>query len=95
MVTQLAKAREQLGNLDAYKVVEWREANLSEQEIVTSLADTRCLEHPSFNDSFGVVVLEALAAGCDLIATYIASFPELVLHKKNGWLVRAPISTLR
>ena len=94
VVTQLAKAREQLGDLSAYQGVEWREANLSEQEIATLLADTRCLVHPSLNDSFGVVVLEALAAGCALIATDIASFPELILHEKNGWLVRAPTSAV-
>lgn len=40
------------------------------------------------------MVLEALAAGCHLFATDIASFPELILNKKNGWLVRAPTSAL-
>ncbi|MHB1183335.1 MAG: glycosyltransferase family 4 protein [Desulfobulbia bacterium] len=94
VVTQLAKARETLGDLSAYLGVEWREANLPELEVAKLLAETRCLIHPSLNDSFGVVVLEALAAGCALIATDIASFPELVLNGQNGWLVRAPTSAV-
>ena len=40
------------------KKLEWREANLSEEEIATLLTDTCCLVHPSLNDSFGVVVLK-------------------------------------
>ena len=94
VVTKLVKAREQLGDLAAYQGIEWREANLSEEEIATLLADTSCLVHPSLNDSFGVVVLEALAAGCALIATDIASFPELIIHDKNGWLIKPPTSAV-
>lgn len=94
VVTRLAKAREQLGNLSDYEGIEWREAKLSEQEIAILLADTCCLVHPSLNDSFGVVVLEALSAGCALIATDIASFPELVLHNINGWLIKPSTSAV-
>lgn len=94
VVTQLAKAREILGDLSAYAGVEWREASLSELEIAQLLAETCCLIHPSLNDSFGVVALEALAAGCALVTTDIASFPELVLDDQNGWLLRAPTSAV-
>src|SRR5579871_946310 len=77
MVTDLAEARALLGDLSRYPGITWREANLPEQEIAALLADSRCLVHPALAESFGVVVLEALAAGCALLTTDIASFPEM------------------
>jgi glycosyltransferase involved in cell wall biosynthesis len=50
--------------------------------------------HPSLFDSFGVVVLEAIAAGCVVIGSRIASFPELVTHGSNGFLVDLPIAAV-
>ncbi len=93
VVTRLSEARQILGNLGCYKGVEWVEATLSEQAIADLLSETRCLLHPSLSDSFGVVVLEALAAGCAVIASDMASFPELV-NANNGWLVRVPTATV-
>lgn len=93
VVTRLSQARRILGNLDNYDGVEWIEATLAEQEIADLLSETRCLLHPSLSDSFGVVVLEALAAGCAVIASDMASFPELV-NSDNGWLVRVPTATV-
>ena len=57
------------------------------------LAKTRCLVHPSLSDSFGVVVLEALAAGCAVISSDFASFGEMVTPA-NGWLISAPTATV-
>lgn len=94
IVTRLARAREVLGDLSQYPGVEWREAVLSEAEIAGLLEETSCLVHPSLNDSFGVVVLEALAAGCAVIASDTASFPELVLPDRNGWLLPVPTSAV-
>lgn len=93
VVTRLAEARRYLGDLDSYKGVEWREATLGEAEIADLLADTRCLLHPSLSDSFGVVVLEALAGGCAVITSEIASFPELV-GEENGSIMRVPTATV-
>lgn len=93
VVTRLAQARQLLGDLDSYKGVEWREATLTEQAIADLLADTRCLLHPSLSDSFGVVVLEALAAGCAILASDLASFPELV-GADNGWIVPVPTAAV-
>lgn len=93
VVTQLSQARRILGDLGSYDGVEWVEATLAEHEIADLLAETRCLLHPSLSDSFGVVVLEALAAGCAVIASDMASFPELV-NADNGWLVRVPTATV-
>jgi len=93
VVTRLAEASRYLGDLHSYKGVDWREATLGEVEISDLLADTRCLLHPSFSDSFGVVVLEALAGGCAVIASDIASFPELV-GEENGSIMRVPTATV-
>lgn len=93
VVTRLADARQMLGDLDVYEGVEWREATLTELQIADLLAETRCLLHPSLSDSFGVVVLEALAGGCAVIASDIASFPEMV-GEENGWILRIPTAAV-
>ena len=49
------------------------EANLDQAAIAHLLSESHCLVHPSLWESFGVVVLEALAAGCAVITTDIAS----------------------
>lgn len=93
VVTRLEQARACLGNLERYPGVEWREATLNDAEIARLLTQTRCLVHPSLSDSFGVVVLEALAAGCAVLATDFASFREMVTAA-NGWAIPAPTATV-
>jgi len=94
VVTDLAEARRCLGELERFPGIEWRPANLSSTDVAGLLADSHCLVHPALAESFGVVVIEALAAGCAVIATDIASFPEMVADGENGFLVRAPVSTV-
>lgn len=94
MVTDLNAARATVGDLAAHDGVEWHEAKLSEEQIADVLARTRCLVHPSLSDSFGVVVLEALAAGCAVISTDIASFPEMVEDERNGLIFTPPTSSV-
>lgn len=93
MVTDLSQARKYLGSLEKYKNITWQEANLSSQQVADLLAQSRCLLHPTLSDSFGVVVLEALAAGCAIISSQIASFPELV-GPDNGDLLSVPTSSV-
>lgn len=93
VVTNLAQARAALGDLGGYPGVDWVESSLSEPEIANLLAQTRCLVHPSLSDSFGVVILEALASGCAVIATDFASFCEMVT-RANGWALAAPTATV-
>ena len=90
VVSNLAEARAVLGDLHAFAGVEWREANLSEAAIADLLSESHCLVHPSLWDGFGVVVMEALAAGCALITTEMASSPELVTEG-SGVMLAAPI----
>lgn len=93
VVTSLKQARELMGDLSNYQGVVWRNAMLSEEEIAELLTNTRCLVHPSLSDSFGVAVVEALAAGCAIIATDFASFGEMVSND-NGWILPAPTATV-
>jgi len=44
---------------------------------------------PSFAEGLPVVIMEAMAAGRPVIATYIAGTPELVLDGQTGWMVPA------
>lgn len=94
VVTNLERARELLGDLASYKGVDWLEANQTEKQVAALLAETNCLVHPSLSDSFGVVVLEALAAGCALLTTDIASFPEMVINDENGFCFSPPTSSV-
>jgi len=54
------------------------------------LADV--LVHPTYIESFGLVVLEAIAAGLPIIATDVYAIREMVADKSNGFLLSAPIS---
>lgn len=90
VVSDLKEARHYVGDLSRYEGVEWRPPNLDEPAIAALLSETHCLVHPTLFDSFGVVVLEALAAGCAVVATNMASLPELVTSE-NGFLLPLPI----
>lgn len=46
---------------------------------------------PSYQDSFGMVYLEALSFGLPIIATRIYAIPEMVRERDNGFLVDAPV----
>lgn len=39
-------------------------------------------------ESFSMVTLEAMAAGCPVVATRVGGVPEIVHHRRNGLLVR-------
>ena len=62
---------------------------LSEVGIREALAECHALVMPSFAEGLPMVIMEAMAAGRPVIATYVAGIPELVLDGQTGWLVPA------
>nr|WP_175582259.1 glycosyltransferase family 4 protein [Phaeobacter sp. HF9A] len=62
---------------------------LSEAGVRDALAGSHALVMPSFAEGLPMVVMEAMAAGRPVLATYVAGTPELVLQDQTGWLVPA------
>ena len=77
----IAKARLQ----DHVSLTGW----LSEADIRDALMKAQALIMPSFAEGLPMVIMEAMAAGRPVIATFIAGIPELVQPGKTGWLVPA------
>jgi len=50
------------------------------------------LVHPTYVESFGMVVLEALAQGVGVVATDVYALPEMVRDGQNGVLLEPPLS---
>ncbi|WP_299023999.1 glycosyltransferase [uncultured Sulfitobacter sp.] len=62
---------------------------VDEARILAELQSAHALLMPSFAEGLPMVIMEAMAAGRLVIATYIAGIPELVIPNKTGWLVPA------
>ncbi len=60
---------------------------LSGMEKVKFFSDTDIFVFPTWSDSFGLVNLEAMAAGCPVISTKVGAIPEVVLDGVTGILV--------
>lgn len=57
---------------------------VDEARVRAELAAAHALVMPSFAEGLPMVVMEAMAAGRPVIATYIAGLPELVREGENG-----------
>jgi len=69
------------------------EANYSRSEISERfMAHADVFVHPTYFDSFGMVVLEALAHGLPIIATDVYAIREMVKTGENGILLHPPLS---
>lgn len=62
---------------------------VSGERVRDELAAARALILPSVAENLPVVIMEALALGRPVIATYVAGIPELVQPGLSGWLVPA------
>lgn len=68
-------------------------AGFSREQIAERfLAQADVLVHPTYFDSFGMVVLEAMAHGLPVITTRLYALPELVEDGVNGILLDPPVS---
>jgi len=62
---------------------------LSHSELAMELQTMDCLVLPSRLESFGMVVIEALAAGTPVIVSDHAGVYEVIVDGQNGWVVPA------
>jgi glycosyltransferase involved in cell wall biosynthesis len=60
---------------------------VGQRELAAELRRADCLVLPSRNDSYGLVVPEALAAGIPVLVSRMVGAGELVRPGENGWIV--------
>jgi glycosyltransferase involved in cell wall biosynthesis len=85
MRTELEQRIAALGLKEMVRITGW----VSNTEVRALLSDSRAVLLPSFAEGLPIVLMEALALGRPVIATYIAGIPELVTDRVCGWLVPA------
>ena len=62
---------------------------LAEAGVRSEIARAHALVMPSFAEGLPMVIMEAMATGRAVVATYVAGIPELVRPGESGWLVPA------
>jgi glycosyltransferase involved in cell wall biosynthesis len=62
---------------------------VGQPELAAELRRADCLVLPSRNDSYGMVVAEALACGLPVLVSEMVGAGELVTPGRNGWIVPA------
>jgi glycosyltransferase involved in cell wall biosynthesis len=83
-------AANEIGNVEVHS------SGFSRQELFERFMSTSdVLIHPTFADSFGMAVLEAMAHGLAVIATRVYAIPEMVKDGENGSLLDPPLSIWR
>ena len=73
------------GLQDVVTITGWATGERVREEIAAS----RAMVLPSFAENLPVVIMEAMALGRPVIATYVAGIPELLQPGTSGWLVPA------
>ncbi len=72
--------------------VQIHRANLSRSEIWSKfMRNADVLVHPSYMESFGMVVLEAISHGLAVVANDVYAHREMVLDGENGFLLEPPV----
>jgi glycosyltransferase involved in cell wall biosynthesis len=61
----------------------------SQDELLNLYAQADIFVMPSLTEAFGVVFLEAMAAGLPVIGTRVGGIPEIIEDGHNGMLVEA------
>jgi len=78
------------------KNIDLVEANMNKKELFSKYySDADVFVLPTYQDSFGLVYLEALSAGLPIIATKTFAVPEMVEDEKNGFLCTPPLNIFK
>jgi colanic acid/amylovoran biosynthesis glycosyltransferase len=85
MRQELEQLIDRLGLRDRVRITGF----LDNRAVRRELEAARALVLPSFAEGLPVVIMEAMALGRPVIATYIAGIPELVESGQTGWLIPA------
>ncbi len=59
---------------------------LSGEDLAGAYASADAFLFPSSTETLGLVLLEAMAAGCPVVAANRGGIPDIVTNGKNGWL---------
>jgi glycosyltransferase involved in cell wall biosynthesis len=77
-------------NLSQMSSLVTHHTKLPHPNVLSILQESHYLLIPTFHDTFGYVVLEAMAAGCVPITTKTRVFPEIICHGMNGFMLDVP-----
>ena len=61
--------------------------NMSPREVAAEMQNATMLVQPSFSESFGMPVVEAMSSALPVVASDVGALPELVLDGETGLLV--------
>jgi len=76
----------QEGVVDAFSFLGWK----SQAELIDIYARADVFVMPSLTEAFGVVFLEAMAAGLVVVSAAVGGIPEIIRHGENGLLIADP-----
>ncbi len=75
-------------NIDGTNIMYVGEANLEQK--IKYLRNAKAVLFPTqYNEVFGLVMIEAMACGTPVIAWRNGSVPEVIKHRKNGYIVKS------
>jgi len=86
-VGELIEINQYYNNLDINKFFKFHGTKYGKDKI-DYFKNANIFVLPSWHESFGIVNLEAMAAGLPVISTYVGAVPEYIVEGENGFLFK-------